>query len=116
MIFEISEVIPSLKHDLIQFKKHHILAMPYFDSIEAQQLKACVVDATNNRTLETVFEDTLKERLERRMKKRTESGDFRVCAAHDLAPILEKAFDIKATNLQTDTEFLTILDQSQLKL
>jgi hypothetical protein len=92
------------------------IGMPYFDSTEAQQLKACVVDATDNRTLETVIEDTLKERLERRMKKRIESGDFRVCAAHDLAPILEKAFDIRAKDLQTDTEFLTILDRSQLKL
>lgn len=42
--------------------------MPYFDPTEAQQLKACVVDATNNKTLEMLIEDTFKERLERRMK------------------------------------------------
>ncbi len=35
-----------------------------------------------------------------RMKKRVESGDFRVCAAHDLEPIFEKAFGIKPKELK----------------
>lgn len=92
------------------------IGMPYFDPIEVQQLKACIVDATDNKTLETLIKDTLKERLERRNKKRVESGDYRICAAHDLAPIFETAFNIKTKDLQTNTEFLAILDRSQLKL
>ena len=54
--------------------------------------------------------------MERRAKRRAGSGDYRVCAAHDLAPIFEKAFDIKPKDLQTNTEFLAILDRSQLEL
>lgn len=92
------------------------IGMPYFDPIEAQQLKTCIVDATNNITFETLIKDTLRERLERRAKKRADSEDYRVCAAHDLAPIFEKAFNIKPKDLQTNTEFLTILDRSQLIL
>ncbi|KFZ16915.1 hypothetical protein V502_04831 [Pseudogymnoascus sp. VKM F-4520 (FW-2644)] len=90
------------------------IGKPYFDSVEALQLKACVMDATDSKTLETLIEDTLKERLERRMKKRVGSGDYRVCAAHDIAPILEKAFSIKPKDLQTNTEFFVLLKSCQL--
>ena len=40
------------------------------------------------------------------MKKRVYSGDFRVCAAHDVAPILEKALGVKEKYLIRDKEFL----------
>lgn len=92
------------------------IGAPYFDPVEAQQLKAYVMDGTDNKPLEILIKDTLKERLERRMKKRADTGDYRVCAAHDIAPIFEKAFDIKPKDLQTNTEFLALLDRSQLKL
>ncbi|KFX95662.1 hypothetical protein O988_05705 [Pseudogymnoascus sp. VKM F-3808] len=92
------------------------IGAPYFDPAEAQQLKAYATDGTNNKPLEILIKDTLKERLERRMKKRVDTGDYRVCAAHDIAPIFEKAFDIKPKDLQTNTEFLTLLDRSHLKL
>ncbi|OBT65206.1 hypothetical protein VE03_04724 [Pseudogymnoascus sp. 23342-1-I1] len=91
------------------------IGMPYFDPVEAQQLKACVVDATDSKTLEMLIEDTLRERLERRMKKRVDTGDYRVCAAHDIALIFEKAFSIKPKDLQTNTEFLALLESYQLE-
>jgi hypothetical protein len=50
------------------------------------------------------------------MKKIVESKDYRVCIAHNLAPIFEKVFDINPKDLQRDTEFLALLDHSQLKL
>jgi hypothetical protein len=40
------------------------------------------------------------------MKKRVYIGDFRVCAAHDVAPILEKALGVKEKYLIRDKEFL----------
>ncbi|KFX90594.1 hypothetical protein V490_06382 [Pseudogymnoascus sp. VKM F-3557] len=92
------------------------IGAPYFDPVEAQQLKAYTTDGTNSKPLEIIIKDTLKERLERRMKKRVDTGDYRVCAAHDIAPIFEKAFDIKTKDLQTNTDFLALLDRSQLKL
>lgn len=91
------------------------IGTPYFDLVEVQQLKACVVDVTNSTDLEMVIKDTLRERLERRMKKRVESGDYRVCTAHDIAPIFEKAFCINLKELQTNTEFLALLENCQLE-
>lgn len=94
------------------------LGLPYFDQDEVQQLKACVVNTSDAapKSMEQVIEDTLRERLERRMKKRIESEDFRVCTAHDLAPIFEKAFEIKAKDLLRDADFRAVLDRSQLRL
>lgn len=37
--------------------------------------------------------------LTRRENKRVQTGDFRVCAAHDLAPILGKALEIDVKRL-----------------
>lgn len=77
-------------------------------------LKSTVADG--KKTLETVIEEELNERLERRIKKRVERGDFRVCAAHDLAPIFENAFDIKPKDLAKNKEFPAVLDRYGLKL
>jgi hypothetical protein len=41
-------------------------------------------------TLTEVIKEILNERLERRMKKRVKNVDYRACAAHDVAPILER--------------------------
>lgn len=91
------------------------IGAPYFDPVEVQQLKACIVDATNSKSLEMLIEYTLRERLERRMKKRVDSGDYRVCAAHDIAPIFEKAFSIKLKDLQTNIDFLALLASCKLE-
>lgn len=90
------------------------IGMPYFKEEEVRQLKNTLVEG--EKTLEAVIEETLIERLERRMKKRVESEDYRVCAAHDLAPIFEKAFDIKPKVLSKNQEFLDILSRSRLTL
>ncbi|KAG4435429.1 hypothetical protein IFR05_009103 [Cadophora sp. M221] len=63
----------------------------------------------DGKTLEMLIEEVLTERLERRIKKREESGDFRVCAAHDIAPILEKALEINPKQLSRDKIFLDLM-------
>jgi len=50
------------------------------------------------------------------MKKRVESNDYRVCAAHDLAPIFEKALDINPKELARNKEFLALMEKSGLEL
>jgi hypothetical protein len=90
------------------------LGTPYFKQEEVDMLKATKVNG--EMTLEVVIRNTLDERLERRMKKRVESGDYRVCAAHDLAPIFETAFNIKPKDLAKDDAFLSLLENSGLKL
>jgi hypothetical protein len=90
------------------------LGTPYFKQEEVDMLKATKVNG--EMTLEAVIRSTLDERLERRMKKRVESGDYRVCAAHDLAPIFETAFNIKPKDLAKDDAFLSLLENSSLQL
>jgi hypothetical protein len=66
--------------------------------------------------LEAIIEETLNGRLERRLKKRVESGDSRVCAAHDLAPIFENAFGVKEKELARNERFKEMLGRVRLKL
>jgi hypothetical protein len=108
------------------------IGLPYFTEVESKILKGTLIDnstpheskrrvdnrnaADNHMTLECLIETTLNERLERRIKKRIESGDYRVCAAHDLAPIFEKAFNVKPKELASDQQFLNMMERSGLKV
>lgn len=77
------------------------LGKPYFDEEEVEALENTISNSSGSQgeTLAQKIESTLDERLNRRMKKRVESSDFRVCAAHDLAPIFEAVFDIPPKKL-----------------
>ncbi|OAL72711.1 hypothetical protein A7D00_2484 [Trichophyton violaceum] len=77
------------------------LGKPYFDGEEVEALENTISNSSGSQgeTLAQKIESTLDERLNRRMKKRIESSDFRVCAAHDLAPIFEAVFDIPPKKL-----------------
>lgn len=90
------------------------IGMPYFQPNEAERLKRTAVNA--NQTLEEAIRDTLDERLERRIQKRAESGDYRVRAAHDIAPVFENAFGIKPKDLGKDVDFLDLWASSGLDL
>jgi hypothetical protein len=50
------------------------------------------------------------------MKKRADSQDFRVCAAHDLAPIFEKAFGIHPKQLGKNSKFPALVKEYGLEL
>ncbi len=90
------------------------LGTPYFTEEEVDMLKATMVNGEI--TLEVIIRNTLDGRLERRMKKRIESGDYRVCAAHDPAPVFETAFNIRPRDVAKDDAFLSLLESSGLKL
>ena len=90
------------------------LGEPYFNSDEAERIKGTRLEG--DKTLSVLIEETLNEWLERRMKKRVESGDYRVCTAHDVAPILEKALGIKLKALERDQVFLDIMAVNGLHL
>lgn len=90
------------------------IGMPYFAEEEVQAIKSTTVQGTKN--LEAVIRETLEERLNRRMKKRVKSDDYRVCAAHDLAPIFEKGLSIDHKRLAKDSEFLNLMEQRKLRL
>lgn len=97
------------------------LGAPYSSPAEVDFLKSTIVESKRSedngqKTLEQLIEATLDRKLNRRTKKRMESQDFRVCAAHDLAPIFEKAFRIKPKELHKDKEFVKKLSTDGLNL
>lgn len=87
------------------------IGAPYFTASEADLIKSTITDGT---PLSSIIENTMQEKLKRR--KRTEAQDFRPCAAHDLAPLLERAFDIKHKRLDKSKHFQDLLRTSGLEL
>ena len=90
------------------------LGEPYFNADEAEKIKGARFDG--DKALSVLIEGTLNERLERRMKKHVESDDDRVCAAHDVVPILEKALGIEPKDLERDQAFLDTMATNGLHL
>jgi len=90
------------------------LGEPYFNQDEAEEIKGTHLNG--DKAMSALIEEILNERLNRRMKKRVESGDYRVCAAHDVAPILEKALGIKPKDLERDQAFLDTMSAHGLDL
>lgn len=69
-----------------------------------------------DQTLEEAIRETLEERLERRSKKQAKSGDYRVWAAHDLAPVFEWALGVNSKDLGKNVDFLNLFASSGLEL
>ncbi|KAF2221930.1 hypothetical protein BDZ85DRAFT_264624 [Elsinoe ampelina] len=90
------------------------LGQPYFTEDEVSMLKSTALPAGS--TLADTVQATLEERLERRMKKRVESSDYRVCAAHDLAPVFETAFEVKEKDLARNERFVELLNEHSLNV
>jgi hypothetical protein len=91
------------------------IAMPYFTDQEATMLKTLIVN-TDNKSLEEGIQQALQLRLKERAKKSKETGDCRVCAAHDLAPVFERVFQINPKELASSPEFLAVLESAGLEL
>lgn len=89
------------------------LGKPYFSEEEVWLLRSTEV-GPNEETLDQRVENTLEERLNRRMKRRVQSGDFRVCAAHDLAPMFEKVFHVNPKKLAKDVKFMSLMTANGL--
>ena len=83
------------------------LDSPYLTTLEADKIKCTRLES--GQTISALIAATLEERLSRRMKKRVASGDYRVCSAHDVAPILEKALGIRPKDLDTSPAFLDMM-------
>ena len=90
------------------------LGEPYFDLSQADMIKTAQVET--DKTLSVIVEETLNERLSRRMKKLVGSGDYRVCAAHDIAPCLEKTLGINPKDLEKNQAFVDTMTKFGLHL
>ena len=75
-----------------------------------------IVTDTSGKTFSERLEEGLNERLERRKKKRVQSGDFRVCAAHDLAPLIASALGIDLKLMEKDKDFAKVVEEKGLNL
>ncbi|XRM43927.1 hypothetical protein ABZX51_007083 [Aspergillus tubingensis] len=91
------------------------IGKPYFSPEEAEKMKNIVTD-TSGKTFSETLEEGLNERLERRKKKRVQSGDFRVCAAHDLAPLIASALGIDLKLMEKDKDFAKVVEEKGLNL
>jgi hypothetical protein len=90
----------------------YYIGEPYFSASEAERVLNTISDgkALKN-TLDEFFEKKLEKRLEGRMK---ETADYRVCAAHDIAPIVEKAFGVRPGDLKKNKGFAKLVDKGGL--
>ncbi|OJJ69880.1 hypothetical protein ASPBRDRAFT_197595 [Aspergillus brasiliensis CBS 101740] len=91
------------------------IGKPYFTEEEAEKVKCTVINSTGS-TFSQSLEEGLNERLERRNKKRVESGDYRVCAAHDLAPLMARALGVDLKQMAKDKEFAELVEKKGLNL
>lgn len=104
---------PSSRTRLDQVIDPHYIGAPYFTPDETIRLKNMPV---HEKSFQQVVSERLAERLDRRMKKRSGSGDFRVCAAHDLAPIMADILRVDLKQLDRDRQFVRLLDTNGLDL
>lgn len=89
------------------------LGTPYFTTQEADAIRSA---DCNGNPLSQILATRLDERLGRRMGKRIESGDFRICAAHDLAPVLGEVLGIEIKRLAKERGFVDLVDKIGLDL
>ncbi|KAL8834798.1 MAG: hypothetical protein Q9170_003594 [Blastenia crenularia] len=91
------------------------IGAPYFTPAETKQLKSFVPEGSES-SLQMLVACALEEKLNRRQKKREATRDYRVCAAHDLAPVFEKAFGVRPKELQRDKKLIKSLTTDGLVL
>ena len=64
-----------------------------------------------------MLDEFFTQKLEKRIQKRmAETGDYKVCAAHDLAPVLEKAFGVRPSDLAKNKSFVSLVKKGGLTL
>jgi hypothetical protein len=84
----------------------------YFNPEEAVAIKNTTIkeNMKGRQTLSPVIEEELQSRLDRRIEKRINTGDFRVCTAHDLAPVIGSMLRIDFKRLEKSEQFLNLLN------
>ncbi|KAF2249606.1 hypothetical protein BU26DRAFT_530323 [Trematosphaeria pertusa] len=93
----------------------YYIGPPYFSATEADNILHTIADPETGKILREILDDFFAQKLEKRIKARTkETADYRVCAAHDLAPIVEKAFRIHPKDLAKNKGFVKLLNKRGL--
>lgn len=109
-------------YDLRNFRSNHesrdrldsvvdtyYIGSPYFSATEADYILQTAGN-TETTTLKELLDDFFAQRPEKRMQSRMkDTADYRVCAAHDLAPIVEKVFRIHPKDLAKNKGFMKLI-------
>jgi len=94
----------------------YYVGLPYFTEDEAQKLLHTTTDILKGETLGDAIKTFCTAKLEHRIKNRMkETGDYRVCAAHDLAPIFERAFRVNTKDLSKNKGFMRLMGKGGLQ-
>ncbi|KAF2017086.1 hypothetical protein BU24DRAFT_143463 [Aaosphaeria arxii CBS 175.79] len=117
---------PSSRSRLDAVVDTHYLGAPYFDPVERSLLLSSLIipsfpssssSTTTTDTLQDTLDDFFRRKLEKRVKGRIEKeGDGRICAAHDLAPVFERAFGVRMKELEKNRGFMKLLRTRGLEL
>ena len=89
------------------------LGTPYFDQDQADRLKE-TCGLASDQTLGLRIETEIRNKLQRRIEKGQTSGDHRICAAHDIAPIIEDELRIRLKEVSKDKTFRKLLKKHGL--
>ena len=89
---------------------------PYFTADEHDKLRRTITHGTDM-TLEDLLSEFFQNKLEKRIQGRIKAtGDWRICAAHDLAPIIERAFRVNSKDLSKNKMFVKLVQRDGLQL
>jgi hypothetical protein len=90
----------------------YYIGEPYFGASGVERVLHTISDGkTLKDTLDEFFEKKLEKRLKGRMK---ETADYRVCAAHDIAPIVEKVFGVRPGDLKKNKMLVKLVNKGGL--
>ncbi|EFQ94047.1 hypothetical protein CFE70_000324 [Pyrenophora teres f. teres 0-1] len=94
----------------------HYIGSPYFSAAEADTILRTIGDhEKEDKTLKELLDDFFTQKLEKRLNSRMrETADYRVCAAHDIAPIVEKAFRVHPKDLAKNKGFMKLVNAGGL--
>lgn len=91
------------------------LGEPYFTTDETSLLLRTMIDDSGGVTLKDAISDFFAKKLETRVRGRVKStGEWTVCAAHDLAPVFERAFGVRVKELSRDKVFKKLMQKRGL--
>ncbi|KAF2448423.1 hypothetical protein P171DRAFT_508628 [Karstenula rhodostoma CBS 690.94] len=87
------------------------IGRPYFSDAQAAQLRSTVVDEETGETLGQRLDCLFTEKLAKKLEK---GGAWRVCAAHDLAPVFEGVVGVRPGELGRDKGFVGLVRKGGL--
>jgi hypothetical protein len=94
------------------------IGMPYFTEHESEILLNTTTNPLTGETLRAAVDSFLSQVVAQRLQNdgvMSKKNDYRVCTNHDIAPIFEQAFGVRAKELGKDEKFVKMLRKKGLE-